>query len=177
MKKKYGKIFWITGLSGSGKSTIGEKLKPSIEKKYGKTIIIHGDDIRDIYQFKFYSKNKRLKLGKANSDLCNLLSKQGLNIIFTTVGLFGELFDYNRTNLNNYTEIFIKTDIKKLLKNKKKLFYKIKTKNVWGLDLKPEYPKNPDLILENKFNLSIAKLTITLYKKIILLNIKNSIVN
>ena len=177
MKKKYGKIFWITGLSGSGKSTIGEKLKPSIEKKYGKTIIIHGDDIRDIYQFKFYSKSKRLKLGKANSDLCNLLSKQGLNIIFTTVGLFGELFDYNRTNLNNYTEIFIKTDIKKLLKNKKKLFYKIKTKNVWGLDLKPEYPKNPDIILENKFNLSIAKLTITLYKKIILLNIKNSIVN
>ena len=106
-----------------------------------------------------------------------MLSKQGLNIIFTTVGLFGELFDYNRTNLNNYTEIFIKTDIKKLLKNKKKLFYKIKTKNVWGLDLKPEYPKNPDIILENKFNLSIAKLTITLYKKIILLNIKNSIVN
>ena len=47
--KKYGKIFWITGLSGSDKSTIGEKLKTLIKNKYGKTIIIHGDDIRNIY--------------------------------------------------------------------------------------------------------------------------------
>ena len=42
-------VFWITGLSGSSKSTIGEHLKTMLEKEYGKTIIIHGDDIREIF--------------------------------------------------------------------------------------------------------------------------------
>ena len=98
----YGKIFWITGLSGSGKSTIGEKLNTLINKKFGKTIIIHGDDIRDIYKFKFYSKAKRLGLAKANSDLCNLLSKNGINVIFTTVGLFKELFNWLLSCTNSF---------------------------------------------------------------------------
>ncbi len=165
-KKKIGKIFWITGLSGSGKSTVGEKLKTLIKNKYGNTIIIHGDDIRNIYKFKFYSRIKRLKLGKANSDLCKLLSEQGLNIIFTTVGLFHDLFKYNRKNLKNYTEIYIKTDIEKLLKNKKKSFYKIRTKNVWGLDLKPQFPKNSEIIIENNFDKSVTKLAKIIYEKI-----------
>ena len=169
-KKYYGKIFWITGLSGSGKSAIGKKLKSLIKNKYGQTILIHGDDIRDIYNFKTYTKNKRLDLGKSNSNLCHFLSKQGLNVIFTTVGLFNELHEYNRKNLSNYIEIYIKADIKKLVRNKSKIFYKIKTKNVWGLDIKPEYPKKPDIIIENKFNSSISKMALNLYQQIISLN-------
>lgn len=165
-EKKIGKIFWITGLSGSGKSTIGEKLKTFIKKKYGTTIIIHGDDIRNIYKFKFYSRVKRLKLGKANSDLCKLFSEQGLNIIFTTVGLLDELFKYNRKNLKNYTEIYIKTDMKKLLKNKNKPFYKFKTKNVWGLDLMPQFPKDSEIVIENNFDKSPAELAKIIYEKI-----------
>tara|TARA_Y100000389_G_scaffold205091_1_gene263015 strand:- start:8162 stop:8689 length:528 start_codon:yes stop_codon:yes gene_type:complete len=169
-KKNNGKIFWITGLSGSGKSSIGEKLRILLEKKYGKTIILHGDNIRDIYQFNTYSKYKRLKIGKANSDLCKLLSKQGLNVIFTTISLFNKLFEYNRINLRDYVEIYIKTDINKLKKRKKRIFYRVKMKNVWGLDLNPEYPKKPDIIFENKFVLSISKSADILYKKIVEIN-------
>ena len=73
INKKHGIVFWITGLSGSGKSDIGNKIVKNIDKKYGKTIIIHGDDIRNIYNFKSYDLKSRLKLVKNNSDLCNLL--------------------------------------------------------------------------------------------------------
>ncbi|ARJ49227.1 adenylyl-sulfate kinase [Candidatus Pelagibacter sp. RS40] len=164
---KYGKIFWITGLSGSGKSTIGEHLKKIIKKNYGKTIIIHGDNIRDIFQLRFYTKTKRLRLGKSYSDLCRLLIRQNINVIFTTVGLFNELFLYNRKNLKkNYVEIYIKTDIEKLKKNKSKTFYKVKTRNVWGLDLKPQFPKKPDIIIENNFQVSPAMLAKKIFKKI-----------
>ena len=164
--KKHGIVFWITGLSGSGKSSIGNKIIKNIEKNYGKTIIIHGDDIRNIYNFKNYDLKNRLMLGKSNSDLCNLISKQGVNVVFTTVGLFHHLHKYNKLNLKKYIEIWIKSDIKDLLINKKKNFYRNKSKFVWGLDLKPEFPKKPDIILKNNFTISIQKLSELLMKRI-----------
>lgn len=166
LKNKKGLILWITGLSGSGKSTIGIKLKKLIERKYGKTVIIHGDDVRKIYNNKSYSMSDRLKLGKSNSNLCKLISDQNVNVVFTTVGLFHELFNYNKKNLDNYIEIFIKSDIKKLIRNKKKTFYKKKTSNVWGIDLKPQYPKKPDIIIKNNFDKSITYLSKTIFEKI-----------
>ena len=161
-----GTIFWITGLSGSGISTIGEHLKTKLEKEYGKTIIIHGDDIREIFKFNSYTKNKRLKLWKSYSDLCKLIAKQNGKIVGATVGLFKELFLYNRKNLQNYIEIYIKTDIQKLKKNKSKSFYKVETRNVWGFDLKPDYPKKPDILIENNFDKTTAKLALIIFEKI-----------
>ena len=80
--------------------------------------------------------------------------------------MFYELHKYNRRNLKNYIEIFIKTDLNKLKKNKSKSFYKSKTKNVWGIDLKPQYPKKPDIIIENNFDKSINIISKILFKKI-----------
>ena len=166
VNKKYGICFYIIGLSGSGKSTIGKLIKRDVEKKYGKTILIHGDEIRGIYNLKGYNKDYRLNLGKSNSDLCKLITKQGINIIFTTVGLIHKLQRYNRSNLKNYLEIFIKSNIKTLIKKKKKKFYREKTDFVWGIDLKPEFPKNPNIILNNNFKNSLKDMSLNLLKKI-----------
>ena len=46
MKKNLGILFWITGLPGSGKTTIGNILLKNISKKYGPTIVLSGDDLR-----------------------------------------------------------------------------------------------------------------------------------
>ena len=97
--KNCGIVFWITGLSGSGKSTISEKLKTFLEKKFGETLIIHGDNIRNIYNYKSYSKYEMLKLGKANSNFCNLIANQKINVIFTTAGLLNALFKHNKKSL------------------------------------------------------------------------------
>ena len=166
INNKYGICFYIIGLSGSGKSTIGKIIKRDIEKKYGKTILIHGDEIRSIYNLKGYNKDYRLNLGKSNSDLCKLITKQGINIIFTTVGLIHKLQKYNRSNIKNYKEIYIKAEIKTLLRKKEKIFYKRKTKLVWGVDLKPEFPKKPDLIINNNFKKSVKSLSQELIKQL-----------
>ena len=152
--KRYGNIFWITGLSGSGKSAIGRNLKTYISKSYGKTIIINGDDIRNIYNLKKYSKEERLKLAKSNAALCKFIAKQKINVIFTTVALFKEIYDYNRKNLPNYFCILIKCSLKNILKRKKKIFYRNNEKNVWGFDLKPFYPSKANIIINNDFKKS-----------------------
>ena len=49
-------------------------------------------------------------------------------------------------------------------KNFKKLYRK--TKNLVGLKIKPEYPKNPDIIINNDFKKNIKKLSEDLIIKI-----------
>lgn len=165
---KYGKVFWITGLSGSGKSTVGNYLLPKIKKKYGETILINGDDIRDIYGFKNYDRSSRLKLSKSNFDLCFFLMRQGYNIIFTTVSLMHETQKYNRkVGKRHYVEIFLEADIEMLKKKKSKFFYKKKVKNVVGLTIKPQFPKKPDIRIKNSFDLDAMVLTNELFNKII----------
>ena len=47
INKKKGILFWITGLSGTGKTSIGKKIKKDIVKNYGPTLLVNGDDIRN----------------------------------------------------------------------------------------------------------------------------------
>ena len=166
INKNYGICFCILGLSGSGKSTIGKLIKNNIEKKYGKTILIHGDQIRNIYNLKGYKKNYRIRLGKSNADLCKLITRQKINVIFTTVGLIHEIQNYYRLNIKNFFEIYIKSSMKKLLKKKKKIFYKQHANFVMGINLKPEFPKNPNIILNNNFKKTPQQLSKILFNAI-----------
>ena len=169
MKKKFKKqgiIFWITGLSGSGKTTLAKNIENFVSKNYGPTLCIHGDDIRNIFNLKSYSKSDRLKIGKMYVKLVKILIDQKINVIFSVVGLFHELQKNNRKIFKNYLEIFIKSDIQVLLKKKRKVFYQKKTNNVWGIDLKPEFPKKPDITIINDFKKNIKYLTKELISKI-----------
>ena len=75
LNKKKGIVFWVTGLSGVGKTTISEKLLNKIEKKFGKTVLINGDDLREIFDLKSYDVISRTKYVMHYSKLCQFLSK------------------------------------------------------------------------------------------------------
>ena len=62
MKKinnKKGILFWITGLSGSGKTSLANKIFPFIEKKYGASVHLDGDGLRNILGLHGYSIKER----------------------------------------------------------------------------------------------------------------------
>ena len=82
------------------------------------------------------------------------------------MALFEDLHIFNRNKLDNYIEIYIESDLRKIIKNKKRIFYIRKTSNVWGLDIKPEYPKNPHIKIFNNFNKDINYLKNTLINKL-----------
>ena len=50
LNNKKGILFWITGLSGSGKTTIAKKIKKNISQLYGPTLEISGDEFRKACQ-------------------------------------------------------------------------------------------------------------------------------
>ena len=53
---KNGTLFWITGLSGSGKTTIAETRKKTITERYGQTLTIRGDDLRKLFNYNNFSR-------------------------------------------------------------------------------------------------------------------------
>ena len=166
INKKYGILFWITGLSGSGKSSIAKNVLQKIRLKYGPTILIDGDDIRKIFKLKSYGREERFKVAKIYQNLSKFFLKQKINVIFATVALFHKLQNENKKKIKNYVEIFIKSDLKKIKKNKKKKFYIKNKKSVWGVDIKPEFPKKPKITIKNDFKKDVKYLSEDLIKKI-----------
>jgi len=164
--KHKGILFWVTGLSGSGKTTIAKQLRLSISKYYGPTIVISGDDLRKNFDLKKYDRESRLSYGKKYTKLCKLITNQKINIIFAVVGLFDELRSWNKKNIHNYCEIFIKSPIKKIIKTKKKKVYFSGSKEIVGLNIKPEFPKKPNIVIKNNFKKSTNQLSKILIKKI-----------
>lgn len=166
LTKNHGILFWITGLSGSGKTRIAKKIASTIRKKYGKTIILSGDEIRNIFDLKGYSYEERLKTVLKYCKLAKKITSQNVNVILAVIGMVDTLRNWNKKNQKNYVEIYIKSDLKKIINAKKKKIYHKKIKKIVGIDILPEFPKKPNIIINNDFNKDINYLSKNLLNKI-----------
>jgi len=171
MKKKINKnkgiLFWITGLSGSGKTVLAEKIKKDITKKYGPTLLVSGDDLRKIFKFNKYTAEERKILGKYYCNFAKFITNKKINLIFAVVGMSNLLRNWNRKNIENYLEIYIKTNIKTIINaNKKKIYHKKNSGDIVGINIKPELPNKPDITINNNFKRSTTDLSKKLFKEI-----------
>jgi len=166
LKKNKGILFWVTGLAGSGKTVIAENIKNNISNKYGPTVIVSGDDLRKIFNYKKFSRKDRLAYALSFSKFCKCITDNKINIILSTVSLFHKVRKWNRSNIHNYIEIYIQSNIHKIIKQKKKFFYKGNYKNIVGKNIKPEFPQSPHITIKNNFSKSINVLAKELIKKI-----------
>jgi adenylylsulfate kinase-like enzyme len=146
-------------LPGSGKTSIANKLKKPIEAIHGKTILFSGDDLRRICNFKSYDKNKRLQYAQSYSKLVKNLLDQNINVIIATVALIKKIHLWNRKNIQNYCEIYIKSKTDEIIKQRMKKLYSKHKKNLVGIDILPEFPSNPDIKIHNNFKKPIDDLS------------------
>lgn len=160
-----GILFWITGLSGAGKTSVSQKIYKKIKNEFGKTIFINGDDLRKIFDLKGYNYKDRKKIGLQYSRLFKKITDQNVNVIFAGVVLIESVRKWNKKNIDNYLEIYLKANIKKIIKRKYKRLYS-QTKNLVGLNVRAEFPKKPDIIINNNFEESIKSISDRLLKKI-----------
>lgn len=170
LKKKFDKnlgiVFWVTGLAGSGKTRTAKILVKKLSRDIGPTLIFSGDNLRKMFDLKGYDYNGRSKIVKKYSKFINFILKQKINVVFAVIGMMDHARNYNRKIFKNYFEIYIKADFSILKKNNKKRLYAGKKANVVGKDIKPEFPKKPDLIFINDFRKDLKKQVEVLYKKI-----------
>lgn len=148
-----GKVYWVTGLSGAGKTTIGNKLYEHLRLKNKNIIFLDGDILRDVFQVYDYTTAGRKALAFQYSRLCRMLSEQGLDVVICTISMYREVRDWNRKNISGYIEIFLNVSIEELIRRDQKGLYtkNIKCDNgeVVGLNLDAELPTNPDICIDN----------------------------
>lgn len=153
-EKSNGAVFWITGLSGSGKTTISERLVTLIKKINQPTVLLDGDVLREITGNQFgYNREDRLKAAMFYSRLCHTLAEQGINVICATISLFHEIHEYNRKKIKNYIEVFVDVPIETIQQRDPKKIYAAGKKqgnsNIVGIDINAELPIKPDIRITN----------------------------
>ena len=164
--KNKGILFFVTGLAGSGKTSIAKKIKKEISQLYGPTIEVSGDNFRKIFKFNKYTQKARNEYLMNYLVFAKLITDQKINLIFNLIGMYEKARRWNRKNIDNYVEIYIKANIYKIIKLKRKPIYLHNKRNIIGLDIKPEFPKKPNIVIENDFNKNTDELAKELLKKI-----------
>ena len=147
-------LIWITGLSGSGKSTIAQALYKKIKPQFPSTILLDGDTFREILGNDLsHTPQARIENARRIARMCHFLVNQKINVICATMSLFQEIHKFNRDNIQNYIEVFVECSKDELIRRDQKKLYSQsiqgKIKNVVGIDLPYDKPLTPELIINN----------------------------
>jgi len=147
-------VIWFLGKSASGKTFLGEKLYNALRINYQNIIFLDGDLLRNaISKDLGHSKEDRYISEERRSKLSKILSDQGIHVIMSGISNEPEIREWNKKNIKDYLEIYLKTDKNTLYRRDPKGIYKNYFKgemnNVVGEDIVFIEPVAPWMTIDN----------------------------
>ncbi|NOQ76560.1 MAG: adenylyl-sulfate kinase [Methylococcaceae bacterium] len=148
-----GSVIWITGLSGAGKTSVGKIISETLSNTGANVFWMDGDEMRKTLGNKWgYSTEERTELAHVYSRIAAKMAENGIIVICSVVALFNEVRQWNRENIENYFEVYLRVPLSVLVERDTKGHYK----KFLGKD-DPEsvvsssfqMPCNPDVIVDN----------------------------
>ena len=141
------RVIWITGLPGSGKTTLAKLLCSELKARGEINILIDGDEIRKLFGNKYgYDRNSRESLARIYQNFAAFLIRQDVSVIVSTVSLFHVIHKSNREIFQNYFEIFLDIEEKARISSGRSILYS-SASNVPGMNQEIELPINPNITL------------------------------
>ena len=166
--KQKGLTIWLTGLSGSGKSTIACDLERKLFLKKKSTYILDGDNIRHgLCSDLGFGPGDRQENIRRIGEVCNLFTDAGLIVLAAFVSPYKvdrdnvrQLLDNDNTDeggesntkRKNFIEVYVKADVETCEQRDPKGLYKRakagEIPNFTGVSAPFEAPENPELVLD-----------------------------
>ncbi len=148
-----GRVYWITGLSNSGKTTVGTALYYDLKRTHENVVILDGDLMKQIASGSAsaeYEAEDRLIRAKRYSLMAKLLADQGIWVIVCAIAMFDDVRQWNRENIKGYIEVFLDVSYEMLKKRDKK--------GVFKLEDYYQFPQKPDLSINNDGSIPLTKI-------------------
>ena len=152
------KILWFTGISGSGKSTIAEKLAKNLTKHNKKVLVLDGDVLRTSIHKKFDFSPEGIKGNNIEIvKLCKKHVEEYDYILIAVIAPFAESRRYARKELgDSYVEIYVEASLDTVMKRDVKGLYqkafKGEIENFIGISPNVPYqsPRYPHFIVHTE---------------------------
>ena len=147
-----GFCIWLTGLSGSGKTTIAQKLMEHFkDERYIESM--DGDEIRKgLSRDLGFSKEDRNEHNHRVIFCTKLLARNGVIVVVALISPYRETRAYAKGEIPNMMEVFVKAPIEVCIERDPKGLYKKalagEIKQFTGIDDPYEEPLEPDLAVE-----------------------------
>ncbi len=145
-------VVWITGLSGSGKTSVAKIVAEELKKIGLKHEHLDGETIRELLPKTGFSKHEVDEHIKRVGLLASRLENVGVFVVASFISPYRESRDFVRNICKNYVEVYLSTPVEICeLREKNNLFRRARAgeiKNFPGVDVKYEAPQKPDLSID-----------------------------
>ena len=150
-----GAILWLTGLSGSGKSTIGHRVERMLIERGAFAYVLDGDNIRHgLNRDLGFSPEDRVENIRRIGEVARLFADAGALVLSAFISPYRQDRDRVRAQMGpgEFIEVFVDTPLEICeARDPKGLYKKARAgeiSNFTGLDAPYEAPENPEVHLE-----------------------------
>lgn len=153
-----GGVFWLTGLSGAGKSTIASAVEKVLFDKGMEVVLLDGDTLRAGLNtdLGFTEKDRKENI-RRTLEVAKLFENTGNIVICSLISPYTQDRELMKTQARNGHEVYIKASVETCIKRDPKGLYKKALKgdikNFTGISSPYEVPSAPSLIIDTE-NLS-----------------------
>lgn len=144
-------VIWLIGISGAGKTTLGNRLKEYLDLSGRKSFILDGDVVRDFFDNDLgYSQQDRVANIKRIMLAAHVLSFNGVTAIVCNISPFENLRAFSRLKIKDYIEIYLKRDLHLSQCNDVKGMYgkNAGKTEIVGVDMLFDEPLHSDLTID-----------------------------
>jgi bifunctional enzyme CysN/CysC len=150
-----GKVIWLTGLSGSGKSTIANALEIKLHEEGYRTFILDGDNVRHgLNKDLGFTEADRVENMRRIAEVAKLMLDAGLVVITAFISPFHRERQMARELIGlDFLEVHVSTPLEVCEARDPKGLYKQaragKIPNMTGINSPYEAPMNADIELDS----------------------------
>jgi len=157
-----GWAIWITGLPGSGKSTVADAVVRQLRRQHIRTQLLSIDMVRKVLTPNpSYSEEERTMVYGALVLLADLLTQNNANVIIDATANRRRYRDWARKRIRRFGEVYLKCPLEVCMKRERRrkerfgapsrIYLKGKTgasKTVPGIGVQYEKPLSPEVTLD-----------------------------